>query len=309
MLITDRLRSRQDSVSIDDLLLKEAKGLTKKDKLVLFSLKNIYMALRVSSMIVLGKKKAGFLYSERGISFKDFLYKSVKFLVMNNLLLKVNIPEFGYQAYYRSENSFNNFVVMTQHEHDLIESFSPKKGDIVVDVGTYIGLYTMISSKRVGPNGKVVAIGADPDNFDMLNHNIKLNNLTNVIPFNYIAYSKEMEMILVHYSRMLLGEDEKPNTADKTISVHINTLDNLLQQNGINEVNWMKIDVEGAELEVLKGAHNVLSKNKEISLIIKVHGYNNYKPIMEFLYSYNFVVEFERSYEWGDQHIIARKSS
>ena len=87
MLVTDRLRSRQDSVSIDDdLLLKEAKGLTKKDKLVLFSLKNIYMALRVSSMIVLGKKKAGFLYSERGISFKDFLYKSVKFLAMNNLM-------------------------------------------------------------------------------------------------------------------------------------------------------------------------------------------------------------------------------
>jgi FkbM family methyltransferase len=266
------------------------------------------LALRVSSIIVLGKRKGDFLYSERGISFKNFLYKSVKFLVMNNLLLKVNIPEFGYQAYYRSD-SFNNFVVMTQHEHDLIERFSPKKGDIVVDVGAHIGLYTMLSSRSVGPNGKVVAIGADPDNFDMLNHNIKLNNLTNVIPFNYIAYSKEMEMVLVYYSKMLLGEDEKPNTADKTIAVHINTLDNLLQQNGINEVNWMKIDVAGAELEVLKGAHNVLSKNKDISLVIKVHGYNNYKPIMEFLYSHNFVVEFEKSYEWGGQHIIARKSS
>ena len=137
---------------------------------------------------------------------------------------------------------------MTQHERDLIERFSPKKGDIVVDVGAHIGLYTMISSKRVGPNGKVVAIGADPDNFDMLNHNINLNNLTNVIPFNYIAYSKEMEMVLAYYSKMSLGEDEKPDTADKTIALHINTLDNLLQQNGINEVNWMKIDVAGTEL-------------------------------------------------------------
>ena len=137
---------------------------------------------------------------------------------------------------------------MTQHERDLIERFSPKEGDVVVDVGAHIGLYTIISSKRVGPNGKVIAIEADPDNFDMLNHNINLNNLTNVIPFNYIAYSKEMEMVLVYYSKMSLGEDEKPNTADKTIALHINTLDNLLQQNGINEVNWMKIDVAGTEL-------------------------------------------------------------
>jgi hypothetical protein len=41
---------------------------------------------------------------------------------------------------------------MTVHEHDLIERFCPK-GDIVVDVGTHIGLYTIIASKRVGPNG------------------------------------------------------------------------------------------------------------------------------------------------------------
>jgi FkbM family methyltransferase len=85
----------------------------------------------------------------------------------------------------------------------------------------------------------------------MLKRNIESNNLTNVMSFNYIAYSKEMEMVFVKH----LG---------KIVAVHINTLDNLLQHNGINEINWMKIDVEGAELEVLKGATNILSKSKDI---------------------------------------------
>jgi FkbM family methyltransferase len=309
MLITDRLRPKGYSVSIDSLLLKEAKGMTKKDKLVLFSLKNIYLTLMLLRMTDLGKKKSDRLCIEKGISFKNFLYKSVKFLGMDDLRLKVNVPKYGYQAYCRTEDDFNDFVIMTQHEHDLVKCFSPKKGDVVVDVGAHMGLYTMISSKHVGPYGKVIAIITDPQIFDMLNHNIKLNNITNVMPFNYIPYSKEMDMVLVRYSRMLLGKNGKPNTVNKTIAVHVNTLDNLLQHNRINEVNWIKIDVEGAELEVLKGAHNVLSNSKDIALLIEVHGKDNYKPLTEFLHSYNFILAFEKSYEWGAKHVIARKSS
>ena len=62
----------------------------------------------------------------------------------------------------------------------------------------------------------------------------------------------------------------------KFIEVNANTLDNLLlqpQQNGINhaDINWIKIDVEGAEFEVLKGATSILSKSKDIALLIEVH--------------------------------------
>ena len=74
------------------------------------------------------------------------------------------------------------------------EHFNPKEGDIVVDVGAHVGHYTLISSKRVGQNGKVVAIEADPDNFEMLNRNIKLNGLTNVIPLNYAVYSEVVKV-------------------------------------------------------------------------------------------------------------------
>jgi FkbM family methyltransferase len=297
MLITDRLRTKKDSVSIDSLLLKETKGVTIKDKLVLFSLKNIYLASCLLRMIVLGNKKRHRLHFDRGISFSSFLSKSIKLLGIDNLLLLVNVHKYGYQVYFRCKNSFNDFVIITQHER-----FFPKEGDMVVDIGAEIGIYTITSSKCVGPNGKVIAIGPDPAigidpaDFEILNRNIRSNNLTNVMPFDYIAYSKEMEKVFVEY----------PN---KIVAVRINTLDNLLQQNGINEVNWIKIGVQGAELEVLKGAHNVLSKSKDISILLEIHGHNNYRPVIEYLYSYNFVVTFEKSYECGDKYIIARKSS
>ena len=96
----------------------------------------------------------------------------------------------------------------------------------------------------------------------------------------------------------------------------LNSLDNLLiKEHGISEVNWMKIDVEGAELEVLKGAHNILSNSKRIKLLIEIHGVNKlYKPIVEILDSHNFKIIFEKDiqgYRIGDRigakYIIAEK--
>ena len=77
------------------------------------------------------------------------------------------------------------------------------------------------------------------------------------------------------------------------------------------EVNWIKIDVEGAEYEVLKGAQNILSKSTDITLLIEIHNLSAgnilYEPIREFLGLYNFKIEFEKASVSGERHIIARK--
>jgi FkbM family methyltransferase len=315
------LSGRDYSVGINTLLLKEAKGVTKTDKLVLFSIKNIYVVIRVAARMLLGKKKRDRLYIGRGISFKSFLYKSVKLLRMNNSLLSVHLPKFGCHAYCRVGDSFDDFVIMTQHEDFLLERFSCKKGDIVVDVGAHIGQYTITSSARLGPNGKVVAIEADPANFEMLKLNINLNQFTNVLPINYAVSSKEEKIKLYLPSQEsgftkynTINTDRARTEKDKFIQVNANTLDNLLQQNGISheDVNWIKIDVEGAEYEVLKGATSILSKSKDIALLIEVHnlagGNNFYTQIVEFPCSYGFKIEFEKKYESGERHIIVRKS-
>jgi FkbM family methyltransferase len=306
-------------------LLKEPEGvLPTLDKWILFLVKIIYLGLRIVLRLVLGKKRRDRLYTERGINrgWIDYLnpsfyllklfYKSIKFVRLGNspVLIKISVPKYDYKFYCR----INKADFMTR-EDGIIEHFTPKQGDIVIDIGAHIGRYTIISSKRVGSNGKVVAIEANPGNFEMLNRNIKLNKLTNVISLNYAVYSKETKIKLY-----LPGEESgytiyntimsnRAINEDKFVEVSANTLDYLLQSKGIKEeeVNWIKIDVEGAEFEVLKGAANVLSNSKDIALLIEVHGLNNYRPVVEFLNLYNFKIEFEKSHDSGDKHIILRK--
>ncbi len=306
-------------------LLKEPEGvLPALDRCILFFLKIIYLGLRIVLRLVLGKERRDKLYVEKGISYAwiDYLnpslyllklfYKSIKFLGVGNsqVLIKISVPKYDYKFYCRINKA--DFIT---REDGIIEHFTPKQGDIVVDIGAHMGRYTIISSKRVGTNGKVIAIEAHPGNFEMLNRNIKLNQLTNVIPLNYAVYSKETKIKLYipgeesGYTVYNTIMSNRAGTEDKFVEVNANTLDCLLQLNQIREeeVNWVKIDVEGAEFEVLKGATNVLSKSKDIALLIEVHGSDNYKPILNFLNLYNFKIEFEKNHESGDTHIILRK--
>jgi FkbM family methyltransferase len=312
--------SNQDSIGSNSWWLRETKGAAISDKLYLSFLKLIYRGLRFSFKIVIGKKRTDIFYAKRGINFKDFLYGSVKFLKKGNpLTLEIHVPKHNYNIYCPLNKE--DFIVMTNHEDDIIEHFTPKQGDIVVDIGAHMGRYTIISSKRVGSNGKVVAIEAHPGNFEMLNRNIKLNQLTNVIPLNYAVYSKETKVKLylpdeesgytMHHSIMsdYIFPKYKGKTEDKFIEVSANTLDYLLNLKGITDVNWVKIDVEGAEFEVLKGANNILSNSKDIALLIEVHGKNTYEPIIDSLRSYNFKIDFEKTYENGEKHIIAVKDN
>ena len=305
----------QDSIGSNSWWLRETKGATISDKLYLSFLKLVYRGFRFSFKIALGKKRTDIFYAKRNINFKDFLYRSIKFLKIGDpLMLEIHVPKHNYNIYCPLNKE--DFIVMTRHEDDIIERFLPKKGDIVVDIGAHMGRYTIISSKRVGTNGKVIAIEAHPGNFEMLNRNIKLNQLTNVIPLNYAVYSKETKIKLYlpeedsGYTIYNTIMSNRAGTEDKFVEVNANTLDCLLQLNQIREeeVNWVKIDVEGAEFEVLKGATNVLFKSKDIALLIEVHGSDNYKPILNFLNLYNFKIEFEKSNKNGDwRHIVVRK--
>jgi FkbM family methyltransferase len=299
--------------------IKNSEGMTIFDKCILFFLKIIYLGLRILLRLALGKKRRDRLYVKRGLDFGVFWYKAFKFLRPgSSTLLKFKVPKYDYEFYCRINK--DDFKIMTIHEDDIIKRFTPKEGDIVVDIGAHIGLYTIISSKRVGVNGKVVAIEAHPGNFEMLNSNIKLNQLNNVIPLNYAVYSKETKVKLYlpsgesGFTKYNTIMPNWINTREKFVEVNANTLDYLLQLNEIRqeEVNWIKIDVEGAEFEVLKGATNVLSKSKDIAILMELHGPPHiYRPkVEEFLRSYNFKIEFEKSYEEnGSMHIIMQKSA
>jgi FkbM family methyltransferase len=294
-------------------LLKETRGAKLFDKFILNSIKATYLGSRILLRVVLGgKEKRDGFYNKRGINFQNFLYSSVEHMGLDKSLMVVfTAPKYNHKFYSRITRKVQNFLIedmyasMTCHEDEIVEHFSPKEGDIVVDIGAAFGFYTILSSKRVGMKGKVVAIEAQPDSFEMLNKNIKLNGLANVITLNYAAYSKKSRLKL--YSSYSIMRERAGKDFQEHIEVNANTLDHLLQLQGIKDVDWIKIDVEGAEYEVLKGAHNILSNSNDMSILIEIHGQKNYTLIKEYLSSYGFEIKYEKAYELGDRHVILRK--
>jgi FkbM family methyltransferase len=298
--------------------LKEVKGARVFDKFVLSLLKAIYRGTRFSLRLILGRKRTDRIYQKRNINFKDFLYSSTRIIrVSKKLLLEIHVPNHDYRIHCPLNKE--DFIVMTKHEEEIIGIFRPKEGDIVVDIGAHMGRYTIPSAKSVGVSGKVIAVEAHPYNFGILQHNLKLNKLTNVSALNRAVYSKKAYLKLylpdedlgytMHHSLMTNYLSTKYNNEieRKFVEVEADTLDNLLKSSGITTVNWIKIDVEGAEYEVLKGAREILSTNKPISILVEVHGKNTYDPTIELLRSNNFNIEFERTYDNGEKHVLARK--
>src|ERR687890_785571 len=225
-------------------VLLNSEGVALSDKILLFFIKIFYLGSRVTLRMVLGKRRRDKIYSERDLDFGSFWNNFYLFWNRGKNkkeLLRFKTPKYNFEFYCR--NNKDDFKIMTFHEDDILEHFAPKEGDVVVDIGAHIGPYTIIASKRVGHNGKVVAIEADPDNFDILTRNIHLNKITNVIALNYAVYSREEKIKLYlpsggkfhqSYTKFNTIMSDRAPGEGKFVEVAANTLDSLLQSNQIN---------------------------------------------------------------------------
>src|SRR5919106_1040486 len=112
-----------------------------------------------------------------------------------------------------------------------------------------------------------------------------------------------------HVGRYTILGSKLVGRSEKFVSVPALKLDSIVQYAGIqpHEINWIKIDVEGAEYEVLQGAQNILSNSKDIAVLIEVHNLQNnenlYNPIIDMLKKYEFSIIFEKVYHNGERHI------
>jgi FkbM family methyltransferase len=319
-MINGYTSSNLEYFGTDNWWLRGVKGARVFDKFVFGLIKYTYLGTRFFLRLILGRRKINKIYQKRNISFKDFLYSSAKILGVDRiLLLEIHVPNHDYRIHCPLNKE--DFLVMTKHEEEILGLFRPKEGDTVVDVGAHMGRYTITSSKSVGQHGTVIAVEAHPYNFRILYHNLRLNKLQNVSALNCAVYSKKAKLKLylpdedlgytMHHSLMTnyLVSKYSKEIEQRYIEVEADTLDNLLKVRGINEVNWIKIDVEGAEYEVLKGAKEILSASKDISILVEVHGKDTYGPTTELLRSNNFNIEFEKIYDNGEKHVLARKIS
>jgi FkbM family methyltransferase len=136
-------------------------------------------------------------------------------------------------------------------------------GGIVIDVGSHIGSFAIKSARAAN---KVIAIEPEPANFQNIVRNIARNKIENIYPVRQ-ALSNEIGIAQFNVSKASACHSLVYKVGDETIPVKVNTLDNLLLDMGIEEpIDFIKIDAEGAEINVLKGAHKTLKHTSKVSV-------------------------------------------
>ena len=145
-----------------------------------------------------------------------------------------------------------------------------KKGDTVVDCGAYVGEFTLYAAAAVGPSGKVVAFEPDPEIFGKLEANIVLNGLGNVTAVPKGLWSADGALKFVGDSvkgYSFIAADKDP----AAIEVPVASLDSELDRLGIGSVDFIKMDVEGAEIEAVRGARRTLGSGAPALAIASYH--------------------------------------
>lgn len=205
-------------------------------------------------------------------------------------------------------------------EYSTLKLFSEilKEGDVIIDVGANSGLYSIFYSRLVGPSGVVHAFEPDPKTYALLLENLKLNNCKNVIAHNIALSNKESIIEMMSFTQPGLklqsgdsfkymkevGIDAASTSSQQKIKAF--KLDDLNEFDSISKIDFIKIDVEGAELLVLQGSVNIILKYKPV-IIIELSGEwtkrFNYKPyeVLVFLKELHYEME-----EYDFQQWIAR---
>lgn len=138
------------------------------------------------------------------------------------------------------------------HDPGVHKELEKIKGGVFIDIGAHIGSMTIQVARQMDKKGKVIALEPFPYYFNMLKKNIEHNKLSNVKAHALACSDKEEEINL----SWDLG-DHKPSMKVKTINI-----DKLVKLDKLLRVDVIKIDVEGAELKVLKGCKKTIERFK-----------------------------------------------
>lgn len=159
------------------------------------------------------------------------------------------------------------FEVFVLRTYESAPSFLPRPGDVCIDIGANIGT-NVLNWYRHNPAGRIIGLEPHPQIVQRLNRNIALNRCANVevFPFAVSDQNGQLEMYTDEGSTMLVAGDARKSRKHVIKAV---TLDTLVQTLGVRTIDLCKIDVEGHEAAVLKGASGSLPMIRR--LVIEYH--------------------------------------
>ena len=214
----------------------------------------------VSSFFPSGQRKENFklffynLFSPQDIKFshKYNLYK----LEIDKNLITTTIPLY---------HIYKDFKIYTKF-HKI------KNDDIVLDIGANFGFVSLYFANFLNGNGLVYSIEPDTYNRKMLNKQISLNsNLKDKIIIDDSLIWSDISNIEFHEGSSVSSSIFYKSTKAKTIIRKTISLDKWVEKNKLSQIDFIKMDIEGAEIEALKGAQNIIKKFKPNFAIASYH--------------------------------------
>ncbi|VAW73258.1 hypothetical protein MNBD_GAMMA15-647 [hydrothermal vent metagenome] len=205
------------------------------------------------------------------------LYQPLRILFYKLFRAKTPVEISGIHAtFYSSTPDLYRRIVNFGGEREQIQLFldTVQPGETVWDIGSFIGMFTVLSSKRVGEHGQVIAFEPEPDTYKKLLSNCKLNQCNNVTVFNAaLSDTTDEGMIFSSREHENAIHSLRPNDSlqDDGIPTQLYSAAELVRDKDVPVPNAVKLDVEGAECLVMNGMKSILADDKCRFLFMEVH--------------------------------------
>jgi len=233
------------------------------------------------------------------------LFLQARFAVASRLAPYCRVAELnvagasGLRMFLHPDDKVFTFRIMATRQWEPNETYwmstCVQAGDTFVDVGANVGYYTLIASRLVGESGRVYAFEPDPTVFAILQKNVRLNHLRNVVlvPMAVSDQTGSVRLFLADENkgdhRIYETDEQRPSVA-----VEATTLDDFFEGDD-RGVDFVKIDTQGAEGQILRGMHEVIVRNRDLVMAVEFWPYglheSGFDPVqlLELLRSYDFV--------------------
>ncbi len=189
-----------------------------------------------------------------------------------------NAACYGCQFRLDLANHIDELIFWERYEPKTIAYWDEaiRAGMVVLDVGANVGLFTLIAAKA---GAQVHAFEPNPPTRQRLERNLSLNAFGSGVRVHSAALSDHSGTAML-FDDIGRGEGRyndgvaslsQANAAGKGTSIDLSTLDEVAAQTGIDRVDWIKMDIQGAELPALRGARRVLERNRP-RLLLELDG-------------------------------------
>ena len=229
-------------------------------------------------MIADGNKSLQDVYTQR--EQEEFVRMNDEF---SSKIVKLNDNLYYYNGYYLPVNQFDSSVVYSKYAIDELTTLDSVRNKDIIDAGGYVGDTALLFSSYTDKS--IHVFEASPSNMDIIRETIRLNQLENIVPVSKALGEKSGT------ATFSLGERNSCNSLVERpgynypnhIEVPVITLDDYVRENNL-EVGLIKVDIEGGEQLLLKGAVETIRTQHPILLISIYHSANDFfeiKPMIE----------------------------